>query len=127
MFTSEVNFTNMFTQSFYLRRSPKCKKTVKYSVSFALCGSSSVKALSKTLTPGLNFINVLRTAFTLVYPKRVKVTDDLTVFFTLLGSTMVKAVRRTLMKSTPDIVANQNRKSETRVENQEIFEFILIV
>ena len=48
--------TNMFTCSFYARRSQNRKKQLELTVFFALLGSSSVKAASKMLvklTPGV--------------------------------------------------------------------------
>ncbi len=54
--TPGVNFTNMFTSSFYLPKSQKCKKTFKSSVYFLLLGSVCLKAARKTivkLIPGI--------------------------------------------------------------------------
>jgi len=61
-----VNFTNIFTLSFYARRSRKRKKTDDLTVFFMLLGTASVKAVHRTLmksTPGVNFTNILRAAF----------------------------------------------------------------
>ena len=44
-----VNFINMFTRSFYARRSQKCKKLLDLSVFFALLGSARVKDARKML------------------------------------------------------------------------------
>ena len=44
-----VNFINMFTCSFYARRSQKRKKLLDMTVFFALLGSAHVNAASKML------------------------------------------------------------------------------
>jgi len=51
-----VDFTNMFTQSFYAQRSQKRKKTVKSSVSFALLGSPCIKAALKMLVKLTSYV-----------------------------------------------------------------------
>jgi len=43
-----LNFTNIFTLSFYARRSQKHKKTDNLSVFFTLLGSTHVKAVRRT-------------------------------------------------------------------------------
>ena len=57
-----VNFINVFTLSFYPRRSQKRKKLLDLAVFFALLGSERVKAARKMLvkwTPVANFTNYL--------------------------------------------------------------------
>ena len=68
-----VNFINLFTRSFYVRRSQKCKKLLELTVFFALLESECVKAAHKMLvklTIGchlpsliLNNINSLKCTF----------------------------------------------------------------
>ncbi len=73
-------FHQRSTYSFCARRSQKHKKYGKkiqlsHQCLFTLLGSTSVKAVRRTLvklTQGLNFINVLRAAFAHVDPKSVK-------------------------------------------------------
>jgi len=102
---TRAQFHQHSTYSFYARRSRKCKSYWWLNcIFFTLLGSTSIKAVRKTLvklTPGVNFTKILCTTFTLVYPKSIKKIDNLTVFFMLLGSARVKAVCRMLMKLTP--------------------------
>ena len=42
-----VHFINVFTRSFYVRRSQKCKKVLDLTVFFALLGSACVKTAHK--------------------------------------------------------------------------------
>jgi len=61
-----VNFTDMFTRSFYTQRSQKRKKTDKLTVFFVFLGSVCVKAERKmlmNLTPGINFTTIIRATF----------------------------------------------------------------
>ena len=56
--SSRVNFINMFTSTFYARRSQKLKKLLNMTVFQALLGSAPVKAACKTLvklTPDVFF------------------------------------------------------------------------
>ena len=46
---SGVVFINMFTRSFYARRSPKCKKLLELTVFFALLESASIKVARNML------------------------------------------------------------------------------
>jgi len=46
---SGLNFTNIFTLSFYIHRSQKRKKTDDFTVFFTLLGSVSVKAVPRML------------------------------------------------------------------------------
>jgi hypothetical protein len=102
---SGLNFINVLRTAF----TPVAPKSVRIQSSsqylFTLLGSTSAKAVCKTLvklTPGVNCINVLRTAFVLVDPKSVKNTVKSSVSFMLLGTTSIKAVHRTLMKLSPE-------------------------
>ena len=59
---SGVNFINVFTCSFYMCRSQKCKKLLDLNVLFVLFGSLHIKAARKILlklTPGLRLLFLL--------------------------------------------------------------------
>ncbi len=49
LYKAGVNFTNIFTLSFYARRSQKHKKTDDLTVFFTLLGPASIKAIHRTL------------------------------------------------------------------------------
>jgi len=90
MLVTWVDFTNMFTHSFYARRSKERKKTVKSSVSFCafwdlICTKATHKMLVKW-TPGLNLINVLYTAFTHIDPNVQKKTVKSAASFGTFGT-----------------------------------------
>jgi len=89
-----VDFTNMFTSSFYKSRS---QRQLIHQCLFALLVSLLVKAASKMLvklTLGLNFINILQAAFMHADSKSAEKAVKLSVFFTLLGSIHMKALRK---------------------------------
>ena len=70
--TSGVDFINVFTRSFYARRSPKRKKVFELTVFFALLGSARVKAARKMLaklTPDVYLLKKNRAFFCLISPK----------------------------------------------------------
>jgi len=65
-----LNFINVLREAFTCADPKSIKKTVKLSI-FMLLGSTSVKAVHKTLmklNPGVNFTNILREAFTCADP-----------------------------------------------------------
>jgi len=69
----EVNFTNMFTRSFYVCRSQKHKMTNDFTVIFTLLESTCVKAVHKTLmklTPEAEGLLIFTTK-TLVVKKKL--------------------------------------------------------
>jgi len=79
---AELNFINVLRTAFTLADPKSVKKTVKLSIFFMLLGSTSVKAVQRTLvksTPA---------------PKSIKNTVKLIVFFSLLGSWCIKASRK---------------------------------
>jgi len=70
-----LNFTNIFTRSFYASRSQKRKIQSSLKYLFTLLGSACIKALSKMLvksTPGVNFINIQWAACAWADPKSAK-------------------------------------------------------
>ncbi len=85
--TQGVSFTNMFTRSFYARRSRKSKKTDDLTVFLMFLGTAHAKAARKMLMK-----------LTAV-PK----SKEYSQFFVLLASGHVKALRKMLLKSTLDI------------------------
>jgi hypothetical protein len=98
-------FHQCSTSSFCARRDPKSVRTQSsHQYLFTLLGSTSVKAVRRTLmklSPGVNFINILRAAFAPVDPESIK---------RLSGSMSVKAVHRTLMKLSPDRFIDREQK-----------------
>ena len=72
-----VNFINVLGTAFAPVDPKSVKGTYDLTVFFHHSGSTSAKAVHRTLmklTPGVDFINVQHTAFTLVDPKSVKIT-----------------------------------------------------
>jgi len=62
----EVNFTKMFSKSFFVFRSQKHKRTLKSFFTSGICMCKSAKAACKMLvksTLGVNLINILRKKF----------------------------------------------------------------
>jgi len=94
--TPGVNFTNMFTHSFYAHRSQERKKTDNLTIFFfTLLGSARTKAahiMLMKLTPGVKFTNVFRAAFSMhADPKSTKNSHAvMSVFYAILGSSLVK-------------------------------------
>ncbi len=86
-----VNFINVLRTAFTLVDLKSVRTQSSRQYLFTLYGSTSVKAVHRTLmksTPDL---------------KSAKKTDSLTVFFELLVSVQVKALRKMMVKLAPDI------------------------
>ncbi len=82
-------FHQRFTYSFCARRDPESVRTQSSDqYLFTLLGSTSVKAVRRTLmklSPGVHFINILCTAFALVDPKSIKNTVKSSMSFYAFG------------------------------------------
>jgi len=99
-------FHQCFTNSFWVWRSHKRKKTLTTWLSFALLGSALIKALYENvgeIDTRFNFTNVLWAAFTNKDTKSAKDTDNLTVFLCFWDLNLLNIFKNMLVKLTRDL------------------------
>jgi len=104
--TPGVNFTNIFTHSFYARRSQRCKKTVKSSVSSCAFGMFTARKMWVKSTPGVNIINMLMGSF-----YRCKYSCSLLISFTIWPTFMIYAIHCEALRSRKYIGSKATRKT----------------